>query len=382
MDRFFGDRALDRSTERIGGSTGAVFDEQSSGTNAIATCLETRAPVNVFGAEHYLDRLRSFDCYGIPILNPVTRRLEGVVDLMMDAGLATDHRRALEALLDRMVHEISLRLLSDYDPDVQQAVAAFTTLARRSDDAVILLGRDFVLHNRRALDELTTADIAGLEAHASTPGEALEATVTLESGREVTVQTYQHLAGQPVMLRVRNGVRARPPVPRVEAGSATARTATRIDRLTGSTAPVLVIGEPGTGRSTAARRIAGEDARTVAAAMLDDDAAAALYTADPATAAPLIVEEIDRLSAHAVTDLALLVRQGRRVVFTVRAEARDDIGYLGGLCAEWLELPPLRRRRLQHHRRRPAALEDAVGRRPVRCDPPGGVHGRGPRDRF
>ncbi|MFD6058271.1 sigma-54-dependent Fis family transcriptional regulator [Rhodococcus wratislaviensis] len=341
VGRFFGDADLAASTDRFGGCLGMPFDESRTGTNAIATCVETREPVTVVGEEHFLECLKSFDCYGLPIINPVTRRLEGVIDLMVDTGFEHRQRRALEVVLDRMVREISMRFLADYDPDVQHSLIAFHALVRRTDDPVVLFGRDFVLHNRRALDELSTSDLSELEQHAMAGGHSTEVRLILESGREVAVQVASPSHGQPALLRVRSNVRERSPVPRTlgRTKSVTDRIDERLDALAARRTPVLVIGERGTGRSRAAHRIAGKGAVVVSAAD---------FAHEPVTdsTAALVIEEADCLSSRAVAEVAETIRAGNRrvVMTTVRDAGHKDIDYLGGLCTEWVELPPLRER--------------------------------------
>lgn len=339
--RFFGEADLASRADRFGGRIGAQFDESRTGTNGIATCVETREPVTILGSEHYLECFKSFDCYGLPIINPVTRRLEGAIDLMVNTGF--EHRRALEVVLDRVAREISTRYFADYDPEVQQSLIAFHTLVGRTDDPVVLFGRDFVLHNRRALDELSKSDLSELEQHAMEGAHAAEARFTLESGREVAVQVASSDIGQPALLRIRSNVRERRPVPRTlgRTRSVTDRIDGRLDALAELSTPVLIIGERGTGRSRAAQRIAGEGNIVISAVDFDHRSA-------PESGAALVIEEADCLSARAVAVVAQMIRAGqRRIVMTAVRDANhshNDIDYLGGLCTEWVELPPLRER--------------------------------------
>lgn len=342
VGRFFGDADLDAVTDAAGGCFGVPFDEAHTGTNAIATCLETRTPVDVLGTEHYLQCLKAFDCYGLPILNPMTQRLEGVIDLMVDAGCDGRHRRALQVVLDQMVREIEMRLVSDYDPDVQMSLAAFQALTRRTDDPVILFGREFVLHSRRTLDELTPPDLVALEQCAGEAANGDSVTMTLASGREVAVEAARAPKGRPVLLRIRGGIRGRPSVPRTlgRALSITERIDARIAELAAGCANVLVVGERGAGRSHTARRLAGPGAVVLDAAALTD------ATALTCAGAALVVEEVHTLDPALVPAVAaaLTAPAGPRVVLTAVSEARDDLGYVGSLCTEWVELPPLRER--------------------------------------
>jgi transcriptional regulator of acetoin/glycerol metabolism len=347
VGRFFGDPDLATAADRFGGCVGMQFDESSTGTNAIATCIETKMPVNIVGNEHYLDCLKGYDCYGVPIINPVTRRLEGAVDLQVETGFDPQQRRALQVVLDRMVREISMRALSDYDPDVQQSLAAFNALTRRTTDPVVLFGRDFVLHNRRALSELSSLDLSELEHYAMSGGHPSEMNLVLESGREVAVQVANPTHGEPALLRVRNYEREHPPVPRSlgRTKSVSSRIDERADVLAFKRASVLVVGERGTGRTRIARRIAESQVITLAARDFES------RCVDSPTV-PLLIEDIQDLPSTSVGTVAALIRSGhRQVVITATPDAvadhedkPTDITYLAGLCSEWIELPPLRER--------------------------------------
>src|SRR5262245_3850782 len=65
---------------------GTLFREETTGTNSIATSYELRRAVAVHGDEHFIGQLRGLSCYGQPIIDPYTRRLEGVLDITCLAG--------------------------------------------------------------------------------------------------------------------------------------------------------------------------------------------------------------------------------------------------------------------------------------------------------
>ena len=67
--------------ERSGAVIGQLFSESATGTNAISTALELRHGLFVRAGEHFLEGLKSYSCYGQPIFNRATRRLEGVLDI-------------------------------------------------------------------------------------------------------------------------------------------------------------------------------------------------------------------------------------------------------------------------------------------------------------
>src|SRR3712207_7475519 len=53
------------------------------------TLFRSRGPAQVFGSEHYVERLEELACAGAPIRHPVTGKVLGVIDLtcwQRDAG--------------------------------------------------------------------------------------------------------------------------------------------------------------------------------------------------------------------------------------------------------------------------------------------------------
>ena len=66
---------------RVSIEEGYVLAEDLAGTNGVGTALEELAPVTIVGAEHYTEPLQRLVCAGVPIRHPLTRRIEGVLDL-------------------------------------------------------------------------------------------------------------------------------------------------------------------------------------------------------------------------------------------------------------------------------------------------------------
>jgi hypothetical protein len=76
-----GDRRLRGRVDRVGFVEGAVWREESVGTNAPGTALATRRAVQVIGAEHFSRPVQELSCAAAPIRDPDTGRLLGVLDI-------------------------------------------------------------------------------------------------------------------------------------------------------------------------------------------------------------------------------------------------------------------------------------------------------------
>ncbi|WP_447646249.1 GAF domain-containing protein [Nocardioides zeae] len=79
--RWSSDERAGRAFDSLGVAAGASLLEDRIGTNAPGTVLETRASIMVNADEHFAEPLRAVSCFGQPIVHPVTRRIEGVLDV-------------------------------------------------------------------------------------------------------------------------------------------------------------------------------------------------------------------------------------------------------------------------------------------------------------
>ena len=78
-----GDPLFLNKAERIALATGACWLEEQRGTNAIGTAIAEHAPVQIHGAEHFLDRNGFLTCSAAPILS-YRGELMGILDISCD----------------------------------------------------------------------------------------------------------------------------------------------------------------------------------------------------------------------------------------------------------------------------------------------------------
>ncbi len=98
-DADFVDRA-----DRISLAAGASWDESQRGTNAIGTALSEEAPVEVLGAEHFLEHNGFLTCCASPIFGP-DGRLIGVLDISGDYRSQQRHTLGLVRLSSQIVEK-------------------------------------------------------------------------------------------------------------------------------------------------------------------------------------------------------------------------------------------------------------------------------------
>ncbi|HJQ48557.1 MAG TPA: helix-turn-helix domain-containing protein [Amycolatopsis sp.] len=338
VHRWSADRAADDCFEALGLDIGACLREDVVGTNGPGTALETRSSIVVHGEEHYAEALRGFSCYGHPIFHPVTRRLEGALDVTL---LAAEANPLLAPLVAKAVEEIERQLLEGSKVSERSLLAAFQAASRRTRP-VVAIGPDLLLCNQAAADLLEGSDVAQLWNLAGEVTGPSEMETELRSGQRVRVRA------EPV-----SGARGGVLVEIRPLSTDEARRRGRVRQVLPATATghVHISGPPGTGRTTEAQlRAPGCTLLTGAQAVLGGSAAwAAQFTAaveagrgsicvDGADLLP--AELVDLVARHAASGVGpnLVLTTGPREGLTGPERA------LVAPCAESVELLPLTHR--------------------------------------
>jgi transcriptional regulator of acetoin/glycerol metabolism len=342
--RWFDEASLELVLDAMGARNGARLSEDSVGTNAVGTAYETRAGITVHGGEHFVEPFKRFSCYGHPIKNPVTRRLEGVLDI---TGITADANPLLAPFLLSAVDDIEQRLLDTVRASERTLLAAFHAASQVRHRAVAALGSDVALTNKAALDLLSPADYAVMRMLMDDLDARAEhaADVALASGVQVRISLARIAgAGEGTLFHID------PVVPVRRIGTI---TMPRPGRGVVSTQPVLISGEPGTGRTTEARRCADAEpisAMSCADITIEGEQTWGCQLADRlrSTAGSVVIEAIDLLPDALSTLVIDSINSatGPRLIFTsgpfdtlIGLPAR-----LAALCVNRVDLVPLRHR--------------------------------------
>lgn len=368
--RWFDDSRTRDGFDELNIREGASLLEDSVGTNALGTVFETRHPVIINGPEHFAEVLRRFSCYGHPIRHPLTRRIEGVLDISAVVDTASP---LLPPLIARAVHDIEERLLGGSRLSEKSLLAAFQAASGHSRDAVLAIGEDIVMCNQAASDLLSPSDIALLRVLAEDPPGKGESALrlTLDSGRaaDVTV-TRVPGARRGVLLRV------------VERASGPHLTPVTISTVSmRAPAPTLVSGPPGTGRSTRARHLASLPTKVMraATALLEGEAAWAKEFAGAMTRSggSVVVDGIDLLSDELLDLVIEAVDQRSRPELILTSGPVESLtgraAALAGSATVREELTPLGARRDQVHDLAASMLRDVAASESVHLTP-GALH--------
>lgn len=242
---------------------GFGYDEGAVGTNGVGTVLEAGRAVHVVGAEHFVEALQSYACAGAPVRDPVTGRIEGVLDVSCRAEHSTP---ILHSLVTSAAARIQDALLHDRDTGQQAVFDLYTRADARSRHAVLAVGRRMVLANTALQTLLPPGDLAALQDHARfrmRRGPAVDDHLDLPSGVRVRMRGTAVTAGSSVAGLVavvslqreagRAALASSGPDRRWVPEPAHATPAWRVAWSTAAEAlragtPLLVLGETGCGR--------------------------------------------------------------------------------------------------------------------------------------
>ncbi|MFF7052851.1 SpoIIE family protein phosphatase [Streptomyces griseorubiginosus] len=180
--RRFGEASLARALPAIQSVPGFVFAEKVAGTNGIGLALAERQPVRVYGAEHFAERSQGSACRALPVRDPLSGRIEGVLCLgyprsAEDPALDTVIRKAAETIERRLLGQSSAReraLLRAYLDSEAEAAAGFRHRTGVRELAVEMSPRDRAILMEKAAELIACAQRACVD-------------VPLSDGRRVTL---------------------------------------------------------------------------------------------------------------------------------------------------------------------------------------------------
>ncbi|MFC0313349.1 sigma-54-dependent Fis family transcriptional regulator [Gordonia phosphorivorans] len=340
-----GCRQIDTVVERIGATPGAVWREDTTGTNALATPFETRSPLFVRGDEHFMEGLHGYSCYGRPIFNPLNGHLMGVLDVMSVVGAESSLMRPF---IDSAIAEIEQNIQDTAGSRTHSVVRAFEDAARHPAAMVVAVSRSMVLQSSMAARALSDTDVTALQQLADGVRGTTRAECELTSGQTAQIEMESIEGSDAVLIRLRT--RQRPAVPRAATPlRRRSRVQQGIDDVQAGTGSAVIVGEPGSGRTTALGEVAAGlavraiDGRTAAPADVEDELRALACEAFPDV---LTIDNLDLLSKAARDLIENLLVCGRpRILAATSVPGDADHARLLDLFDARLDLPTLRDQR-------------------------------------
>ncbi len=368
---------------------GFGYEEGAVGTNAVGTVLESGGSMHVVGAEHFVEALQEYACAGAPVHDPVTGRIEGVLDISCRAEHSSP---VIHSLVRSAAARIQDALVRDRDAGWQALFDLYTRVDARTRQAVLAVGPRSVLANTAMQTLLDPSDLAALQDHARfvmLRASDVDERPVLPSGARVrmrgtAVTVGGAVAGLVTVVTVPRELdaavvsRALPrerPLPEPASTSPAWSTAwTAAGEALRARTPLLVVGETGSGRR---RLLTDLDAAlhkpgsTVELGPTDagEDLAARIRAAGPA---PLVIlTDLDRRDGVPARAAAALRAPGVRLAATATDTARCAavLDALPARFARSVTVPPLRNRSGDLEALATGVLADLAPGRDVRLSP-------------
>jgi transcriptional regulator of acetoin/glycerol metabolism len=342
IDRRCGQVGLNALLDRVLAVPGHAYREENTGTNALATAFELRRGLSVTGEEHFLESMKDFSCYAQPIFHPLTRRLEGLLDI---TGYAASATPMFQPYLAWAVRAIEQRLELGAGLVQRQMLQAFQERSARSRNPLIVFGDDLTLTNSAASDRFDPAAQLVLREAALEAGEGRLHVAEIAPGKEIQLRCDRIEGTSAVLVEVLTAG-ARPPGDRKTRAPAGRRHEAELVTWRRNSTRVLICGEPGSGRTHAAYGMAGDrgvervDALELSPGRLD------LF--ERSAAELVVVEHIHLLEPAAALRLAKSLDTTTRWFALTCADPADLDGEqrsLAARCPAQLQLTPLRARR-------------------------------------
>jgi transcriptional regulator of acetoin/glycerol metabolism len=192
-----GDPAALAGLAEINFRPGGLWAEEVVGTNGPGTALATGAAVHIVGAEHFCERWQRWHCAAVPIRDPATGQIAGVLDISGFREYAHPHTLnlalALAVAIEQTlaVREVERRYLT---------LQSFTDLTTRyPGDAVLAVDRGGRVMG--ATPSLSPALADSLAAMARQAGEGLssESAVPIVLGERHSALWFPVLQGRTVV---------------------------------------------------------------------------------------------------------------------------------------------------------------------------------------
>lgn len=131
LNRTSGDTALLRALDAVHLAPGFAYAERTVGTNGLGLAIADRVPTVVRAEEHYSLSLCGYTCAAVPVLDPLTGRLEGAVNLTTWSDQSSDLLLALAQSAASTTSALMLARSSGHRPRPPQRGEVFRVEAPR-----------------------------------------------------------------------------------------------------------------------------------------------------------------------------------------------------------------------------------------------------------
>jgi len=360
IQRWAGDRSAAKHLDNVGTDRGAVLSEEAVGTNGVGTVAATGRTLQISGAEHFASMYSSAVCTGSPVRHPLSGKLIAVVTLSSDLS---ETNRILKPFARSIAGQLEQQLLEAEQPEARAMLTAFLEASRvQGGGPVVAFGPQGLVMQSQKAGRLTAGDLNLLEQLCAKNPRSGRYVLELSLGTaELQVTALEGNAGAVVTLhRDRRATTT-------SIGPARAQLIGRspewlaavnlVSRHRESRRPLIVAGEPGTGKTSLALGLPYRPGSGPAANIVVDAAERHLLgsrrwlqrVVDRLDAsAPIVVRGVESLDANVLAGLGSIIERSvthGSVLLTLSmpsAERAEEFAARLGLPMVWT--PPLRER--------------------------------------
>lgn len=339
LQRWTHDHTAAQHLDRLGTVRGAVLSEAAVGTNGVGTVAATGKSVQIAGNEHFAEFYRSAVCTGSPVRHPLTGRLLAVVTISTSV---TERVELIRPLTHSIAAQLGQHVVDAERPAARSMLSAFLTASRVQNGPVVAFGPDgLVMQNQRAA-RLTANDLSLLQRLCAEDPRTGRVAVEFAGGAaDIQLTRLEDGAGSLAVV-VESDRRMsqagfgplRPPLAgRSPEWMGIARL---VSRHRESRTPLVIAGEPGTGKTSLALGLPHRPGSSGRSATVADAAERHVLGAKRwlqrlaerlDSGAPVIVRGIETLDPAATSGMKSLIdsSHGRGpVLLTMSAGARPD----------------------------------------------------------
>ena len=387
------DRSLAGGFDAVFFAPGFAYAEDRVGTNAVGTALEAGQAVFIRGPEHFWENITVYACAAAPVRDPLTRRVQGVLDL---SCRVKDSSPMMRVLVQEAARDIEAALRAEGTLGQQAVLDRFLQVSRASRSPVLSLSGGVFMADARASEQLSPLDQGYLRETAADLLSARDAAVVdvdLPTGRVARVRASpvtvgSKTAGTVIQVDLAPGARPRQapaahPASMAEVpgrSSAWRAVCGEVQESARAAGPLILTGEPGTGKLTLVAAAHHSMRPAIPMATVDcrvsDPAPAARFRQAADLERPTIVlAHLDELSAEHAEDLGHQLNQSRPggwIVATMAATASAGHPELDGVLRHFagsVTVPALRHHVDDLQQLVPHLLRALAPRRPVACTP-------------
>lgn len=248
--RWAPDSHLRSALDSAGLLVGHSFDEEIIGTNAVGTSLEVGRTTAIRSEEHFRESFHPFNCVATPVIDPITHRSLGTINLTWPPGYTEE---TFAPIVQKMAREIQNALKDATDARERRLLQAFLDAKSASTLPVVALNSEIIIGNHFASDPHFRHDMLWAKVLDTVDNDAL---AVLESHDGTTAQVRAIHEGRSLVGAVLVFDQST-----ASAGSSTSAVRPRfsgragvtdaVDSLTRAGGRVVLRGEPGVGKRAA-----------------------------------------------------------------------------------------------------------------------------------